>query len=174
MKTLAEHMAVYGTYHRDRRNKITHFIGVPLIVFSLLIPMAWLRLKLGEVEVSAAMLFVLAVLIYYFALDAVLAAAMAVLSAVLLFFAERVASLPLGISATVFAVTFILGWIIQLVGHAFEGRKPALLDNLFQVLVAPIFLMAELFFALGAKHALREEVEVLMRKNERQSTKNRL
>jgi uncharacterized membrane protein YGL010W len=120
------------------------------------------------------MLFVLAVLIYYFALDAVLAAAMAVLSAVLLFFAERVASLPLGISATVFAVTFILGWIIQLVGHAFEGRKPALLDNLFQVLVAPIFLMAELFFALGAKHALREEVEVLMRKNERQSTKNRL
>jgi uncharacterized membrane protein YGL010W len=37
------------------------------------------------------------------------------------------------------------------VGHAFEGRKPALADNLFQIFVAPIFLAAEVFFALGLK-----------------------
>ena len=43
---------------------------------------------------------------------------------------------------------FVGGWILQLVGHVFEGRKPALADNLFQIFVAPIFLCAELFFAL--------------------------
>jgi uncharacterized membrane protein YGL010W len=38
-----------------------------------------------------------------------------------------------------FAVLFVGGWILQLVGHVFEGRKPALVDNLFQIFVAPIF-----------------------------------
>ncbi len=53
---------------------------------------------------------------------------------------------------------FVGGWILQLVGHVFEGRKPALTDNLFQIFVAPIFLCAELFFALGYKPKLHADV----------------
>jgi uncharacterized membrane protein YGL010W len=41
----------------------------------------------------------------------------------------------------------------------FEGRKPALADNLFQIFVAPIFLCAELFFALGYKLELHADVQ---------------
>ena len=55
-----------------------------------------------------------------------------------------------------FAVLFVGGWILQLVGHGFEGRKPALADNLFQIFVAPIFLAAEVFFALGYKPQLHQ------------------
>jgi uncharacterized membrane protein YGL010W len=58
-----------------------------------------------------------------------------------------------------FAVLFVGGWILQLVGHVFEGRKPALADNLFQIFVAPIFLAAEVFFALGYKHDLHRRVQ---------------
>ena len=54
---------------------------------------------------------------------------------------------------TWFAILFVGGWILQLVGHVFEGRKPALADNLFQIFVAPIFLAAEVFFALGLQAA---------------------
>jgi len=54
---------------------------------------------------------------------------------------------------------FIGGWIFQLLGHVFEGRKPALADNLFQIFVAPIFLVAEVFFALGLKHEVRKRIE---------------
>ena len=54
---------------------------------------------------------------------------------------------------------FVGGWILQLVGHVFEGRKPALTDNLFQIFVAPIFLCAELFFALGYKPELHADVQ---------------
>jgi uncharacterized membrane protein YGL010W len=57
-----------------------------------------------------------------------------------------------------FAVLFVGGWILQLVGHHFEGRKPALADNLFQIFVAPIFLAAEVFFALGYKPALHQRI----------------
>jgi uncharacterized membrane protein YGL010W len=43
-------------------------------------------------------------------------------------------------------------------GHVYEGRKPALVDDLFHVFVAPIFLAAEVFFALGYKPELHEAV----------------
>ena len=61
---------------------------------------------------------------------------------------------------------FVGGWILQLVGHVFEGRKPALVDNLFQIFVAPIFLCAEVFFALGYKprlHTAMQERALRMR-----------
>ena len=51
------------------------------------------------------------------------------------------------------------GWILQLVGHVFEGRKPALADNLLRIFVAPIFLAAGVFFSLGYKPALHRQVQ---------------
>ncbi len=44
--------------------------------------------------------------------------------------------------------------MIQLVGRGFESRKPAL--------VAPLFLAAGVYFTLGLKLDLREEVERLV------------
>jgi len=41
-------------------------------------------------------------------------------------------------------------WIAQFVGHGvFEGRKPALMDNLLQVFSAPLFVTMEVLFLLG-------------------------
>jgi uncharacterized membrane protein YGL010W len=162
MKPLAEQMYVYASYHRDRRNKAFHFLGVPLITFAILVPMALARLPVGGFHVSLAMLFVLAVLVYYLLLDVPLAVAMLVFIAPVLALAEWVALQGAVVWGTVFGVAFVVGWIIQLAGHAFEGRRPALTDNLFQVIVAPIFLMTEVFFALGAKKELHAEVERLL------------
>ena len=61
----------------------------------------------------------------------------------------------------IFASTFVGGWALQLIGHVFEGKKPALMDNFFQVFIAPIFLMAELFFAFGYKREVAERMEQL-------------
>jgi uncharacterized membrane protein YGL010W len=78
---------------------------------------------------------------------------------VLLWAGERIAALGAAQGWTWFAVLFVGGWILQLVGHVYEGRRPALTDNLFQIFVAPIFLCAEIFFALGYKPALHSAVE---------------
>ncbi len=153
MKTLDEQMSIYAAYHRNRWNKLTHFVGVPAIIFAILIPMA--RLDFGA-GVNLARVFVVVVLIYYFVLDAPLALVTTVVVAALLYAAEQVAAIA---GWVWFAAFFAGGWIFQLAGHAFEGRKPALADNLFQIFVAPIFLMAEVFFALGLKRELLEKVE---------------
>jgi uncharacterized membrane protein YGL010W len=162
MKPLEEQMSFYGAYHRDGRNRATHFVGVPVIIFALLVALGWLRMNVGGVSLSAAMLFVLIVHAYYFRLDLALAAAMAIVTLVLLYFSEQAAQLPFARSLAIFVISFIGGWVLQLIGHYFEGRKPALLDNFLQIFVAPLFLMAEVFFALGWKPALRARVEQLV------------
>ena len=147
-------MSFYAAYHQDGRNKATHFIGVPAIMLSLFIPLAWLRVDLGGVTLTAAMLFAAVVLAYYFLLDVPLALAMLVVTAALVCLGQTLASLGAVAGWTWFAILFVGGWALQLVGHVFEGRKPALTANLFQIFVAPIFLCAEVFFALGYKPKL--------------------
>ena len=159
MKSIEDQMTTYAAYHQDARNKLTHFVGVPVIVLSLFIPLAWLRLDIGGVAISAAMLFAAVVIVYYLLLDVPLGLAMLVVFAVLAWVGERIAMLGAVAGWSGFAVLFIGGWILQLVGHVYEGRRPALADNLFQIFVAPVFLAAEVFFALGYKPALHAAVQ---------------
>jgi uncharacterized membrane protein YGL010W len=169
MKTLEEQLSSYLRYHRNPKNKLTHFVGVPLIMFSLFVLLGLARAQLGDMSITAASVFAVAVLAYYFRLDAVLAVAMTLFTAVLLIAANRVCALGTTTALSVFGVTFVVGWILQLVGHALEGRKPALVDNFFHVLIAPLFLMAEVFFALGYKRDVAERVEQLALRAERAS-----
>jgi len=151
-------MSTYAAYHQDGRNKATHFVGVPLIVLSLMIPLAWVRIDLAGMGISAAMVITTVLLAYYLALDFVLGLAMVVVMGALLWLGQALASRGTLAGLTWFAVLFAGGWMLQLVGHVFEGRRPALADNLFQIFVAPIFLCAEAFFALGYKPKLHSAV----------------
>lgn len=152
-------MAFYAAYHQDARNKATHFVGVPIIMLSLFIPLAWPRLEVAGMPFTAAMLFALAVLVYYFILDVPLGLAMAAITLALVWLGHQIAALGAGPAWAWFAALFVGGWILQLVGHDFEGRRPALADNLFQIFVAPVFLCAEIFFALGYKPGLHQAVQ---------------
>jgi uncharacterized membrane protein YGL010W len=159
VKTLEEQMAIYAAYHQDARNKATHFVGVPLIMLALLLPLSWPHFDFFGFKVTAAMLLAAAVLAYYFVLDVVLAVAMLAVLGALIWLAELIAAGGAARAWIWFGALFVGGWILQLVGHVFEGRRPALVDNLFQIFVAPIFLCAEIFFALGYKGRLQEAVQ---------------
>jgi uncharacterized membrane protein YGL010W len=56
---------------------------------------------------------------------------------------------------------FIVGWVIQFVGHHFEKAKPAFVDDLTQLLIGPLFLMAEVYFMLGVEAELEAKVTAL-------------
>ena len=43
MTSLKEQLVSYGAYHQDPRNKLTHFVGVPLVTFSLFLVLSWFR-----------------------------------------------------------------------------------------------------------------------------------
>lgn len=155
-----EQASMYLAYHRNPKNRATHYIGVPAISFAILIPMSWVHLfQLGDYTVSLSTLFLFSVSMMYLWMDLTVGLATALLFVPVLLLAEFAARTGLGTGGVIFAVAFVGGWIFQLIGHAFEGRKPALADNLFQIFVSPMFLVAELFFALGLKHDLQTEME---------------
>src|SRR5213075_377371 len=102
-------MAFYAAYHQDARNKATHFVGVPVIMLSLFIPLAWLRVDIGGFDVTAAMFFAAVVLAYYFVLDVPLGFSMLVVTTLLVWAGDRIAALGAVQGWTWFAILFIGG-----------------------------------------------------------------
>ena len=53
---------------------------------------------------------------------------------------------------------FFVGWLIQFIGHYFEGRKPAFVDDLIGLLIGPLFIAAEAGFLLGMRTDVEDAV----------------
>ncbi len=160
MKNLEENLTQYAAYHRDRRNIATHFVGVPMIVFAIILALATASIQVGAIAITLAAVVSIAACIYYFRLDWVFGVTMAiVLFAMCAAASEMTARMStvaaLGWAAAIFAV----GWALQFLGHKFEGMKPAFFDDVMQLIIGPLFVCAEVFFLLGAKPRLRRYIE---------------
>lgn len=152
MKDLASQMAFYRSYHTKLGCQATHWFGIPLVTFAILIPMAWVAIPLGAFRLTGAMLFVGGTLIYYFLLDRLLAFLMLLCIMPVAWAAHWAAAQPFPGNLWIFLGAFAGGWALQLIGHAIEGKRPALMTNFSQaVFTAPLFLLAELLAPLGWK-----------------------
>jgi uncharacterized membrane protein YGL010W len=139
MKRIDELLADYAAYHRTRGNLTCHFIGIPLIIFGILSMLQLIRFgAIGNFPITAAEVFILIVMVYYFTLEARLAAGMLLSTALIDAAAFLVGDWKIGVAA------FVIGWIFQGIGHAvYEKRSPAFMKNLLHLLVGPIFLVNE-------------------------------
>ncbi len=159
MKNIAEHMSFYEAYHKHPLNKATHFVGIPMIIYGILVPMSALGVPVGGVSITLAMAFVVSVLTYYCVLDRTFGIAMCLVITPILALAHFTVQQGTALWIAVALGAFVLGWVFQLFGHiVFEKRRPALADNLFQLIIGPLFLCAELFFMMGFKKALHTRV----------------
>ncbi len=152
MPTLFERqLATYSSYHKDHRNRATHFIGIPFIVLSLLLILAlWQPGPLSGAWIVGGL-----AALGWIALDLTIGLAMAVALIPMVLFSNWFAA-AYGSTATwwLFGLLFVGGWVFQFLGHAFEGRRPALMDNLFQAFIGPMFIMAEFLMMLGLRRDL--------------------
>ncbi len=153
-------MAQYASYHRDRRNIATHFVGIPLIVFAIGVLLARIELNLGAVQLTAAWLLWGASTAWYLTRgNLVLGLAVSVVNGLLMAAAEPLAAGSVGNWLAWGLGSFVAGWIIQFLGHYYEGKKPAFVDDLVGLLVGPMFVVGEALFALGWGRDLAGEIE---------------
>lgn len=144
-------LASYASVHRDWRNKATHFVGIPVIVFSLLLILSLWRIEVGDREWTLSLAVAVVAVLGWMALDLGIGIVMAVTTAVAWFAAQALAG-ALGSAQAVwiaFLALFVGGWILQFVGHHYEGKRPALSDNVFQAFIGPMFLVAETMVMMG-------------------------
>jgi uncharacterized membrane protein YGL010W len=156
---LAVLLADYGVYHRDPRNRRTHYFGVPAIAYAVLVVAALAKFTLFGFPVDLDRILVAAFLLFYLMLDLRLGIVLAVILTLLAWAAETTTRLGVSGSLVTACVVFVLGWVLQFFGHYLEGNRPALLTNLFQIVVAPIYLAAELVFSMGLRPGLQSDVE---------------
>ena len=155
MKTLVDHLAQYAAYHRDRRNIASHFIGIPMIVLAVAVLLSRPGFEIAGLWLAPATLTALAAAVFYLRLDTRFGLFMSLLLGLCLWAGASlaVASTALWLMAGI--GLFVVGWIIQFIGHYYEGRKPAFVDDVMGLVVGPLFVDAELAFLLG----LRKDVE---------------
>ena len=160
MRNANELMVQYAAYHRDKRNIVTHFIGIPMIVFSIGVLLARPAFEVAGIVLTPVWIIWALATAWYLTLgNLALGIAVSVVNGVLIYLAWPLASgsvaswLGWGIG------TFVVGWIIQFIGHYYEGKKPAFVDDLLGLLTGPMFVTAEALFALGWGKPLLAEIE---------------
>ncbi|MBL8522668.1 MAG: DUF962 domain-containing protein [Betaproteobacteria bacterium] len=157
MRNLEQQITQYAAYHRDRRNIATHFFGVPMIVFSVVLALSPFAVN----GVNVALLALAMAAVYYIFLDVALGTAMLIFLFVC-YLISIYLNAKIGHTGVVMGLAvalFVIGWIIQFIGHKYEGMKPAFTDDIMGLIIGPLFIMTEVFFALGLKAGLKKYVE---------------
>jgi uncharacterized membrane protein YGL010W len=159
MKTVGDQLAQYAAYHRDARNIATHFVGIPLIVLAVTVLLSGVQVPWAPAWLTLAWPTALLAAAYYLRLHAGLGLLMSGLLALCLWAGHWAAAQGWGTWLAFGVGAFVVGWIIQFIGHGFEGRKPAFVDDLMGLVIGPLFVVAELLFMLGMLSQLKAEVE---------------
>lgn len=159
MKTLTDQISNYASYHRDPRNIATHFIGIPMIVLAVTALLSRPAFDVAGFTLSPAALAALAASLYYLRLELRLGVVMAVLMALSVMAGQWLAAQSTSVWLSTGIGVFVIGWVLQFIGHYYEGKKPAFVDDIMGLIVGPLFVVVELAFSLGLYKELQQAVE---------------
>jgi uncharacterized membrane protein YGL010W len=137
-RSLRSHFDDYSAFHRTAGNKACHALGIPIIILSSLALLA--RVPLFAVfgfTVTLAEVLIALFTVYYLTLDVTLGAFM--LGAYLVL---DVLGRTLGPGPA--AALFVVGWILQGIGHyVYEKNSPAFFRNFVHLAVGQLWIMAK-------------------------------
>lgn len=158
MTNLERLLSQYAAYHLDQKNIVTHFVGIPLIVFSILCLTARVGVEISGVSVTLASILIVLSAIYYISLDKFFGILMLIIFIAAYPLAVKIAVLPMWSWLGASIGIFVVGWVFQFVGHYFEKKKPAFVDDLIGLAIGPLFVLAEFVFLLGFRKPLHQRI----------------
>jgi uncharacterized membrane protein YGL010W len=137
-QALRSHFDDYAAFHRTPGNRVCHSFGIPIIVLASLALLARVPLlAVGELTVTLAEVVIALFVAYYLTLDLTLGLLMLVAYASLDAVGRFVPPLPA-------LALFVVGWILQGVGHwVYEKKSPAFLRNFVHLAIGPLWILAK-------------------------------
>lgn len=135
----------YGKYHYDILNIVIHIICVPIITLTLDRMVSLWAKDLGLSFNPFLILYGILTPIYLY-VDFVSGLITSIQYPIIGYLLKDYHFSLFGLTdMQSTALLHVFSWILQFIGHgAFEKRKPALLDNIFLVFNAPVFVNIEL------------------------------
>lgn len=139
MQPLRTLFADYAAYHQTAGNKAFHRVGIPLIVLTSIGMLARITIwRGGHWYVDAAMVLIALAEAYYLTLSPLLGVAMLAVTIGFYFLGSW---MPMWLNVAL----FVLGWILQFVGHSvYEKKQPAFFKNVTHLLIGPLWILNDL------------------------------
>ncbi|KAF2769502.1 DUF962-domain-containing protein, partial [Teratosphaeria nubilosa] len=165
---LEKQLLFYGAYHHDPVNVGIHITFVPILLLtgflfgtnSPAIPLPeWATIP--NLPANVGTIACLVYLSLYILMEPIAGAMLAPLLLGGTAYANHLTS-TYGMKANYIAIgVHVVSWLVQFVGHGvFEGRAPALLDNLVQaIFLAPFFVWLEVLFFFGYRPELKSRLD---------------
>jgi uncharacterized membrane protein YGL010W len=139
---LNDYFKDYAAYHKTRGNQLCHYVGIPVITATTLGLFGSLTVAGGltgseYVRLDGGTILMAAAVVWYLMLDWRIAAPFT-LFAVGLYFIGRAIPVP------ALWTLFILGWVVQYIGHyVYEKKSPAFYKNLTHLLIGPLWIFSK-------------------------------
>ncbi|MCB9194751.1 MAG: DUF962 domain-containing protein [Flavobacteriales bacterium] len=153
MRTINDWLDEYGESHRNKTNKIIHWICVPAIFFSIYgliysIPFTFFSSELTP-YLNYASILMLLVLSFYIRLSFKLALGMLIYM-LLVIWSTSLLDSKIELDYWLFSlIVFIVAWIGQFIGHHIEGAKPSFFKDLQFLLIGPAWVISFIYKKLN-------------------------
>jgi uncharacterized membrane protein YGL010W len=145
----------YGVSHKNKTNKLIHWVCVPAIFFSIVglvsvIPFPMEVELIQNIALNWSFLALVLVLIYYVSLSIPISIGMTFFSLFCIYLCGHLNTFnhPGWIYLGVFAVS----WVFQFIGHRIEGKKPSFLQDIQFLLIGPAWLMHFIYKKLNIRY----------------------
>jgi len=156
MKNIYEWNNEYALYHKNKTNKIIHWVCIPLIMFSLFGLLSLIRpftfmINDGTYKITILGIFIILTIIYYLKLSKSLAVGMVLVSVLFLTIIDIISLFDINKPLLIYLSIFTAAWIGQFLGHEIEGEKPAFFKDLQFLLIGPLWLLSFIYNKLDIK-----------------------
>ena len=152
MKTFGQWMDEYGVSHQNHTNQMIHKVCVPAIFFSVMgmlwslpIPESFSTipyLNWATITAAFALGFYLYLNLKYFLGMFIQILLMGMICHLLM---------ETGHLLQISILIFVVAWIGQFYGHKIEGKKPSFFQDLFFLLIGPLWVIRFLYQKMGIK-----------------------
>lgn len=157
---LMDMLTGYAAAHQHPFNIAVHFIGIPVIMLGVFIPLSWVSADIAGMAINLAHVVTFGLFVFYFTLDRIFSTVFLIYAVPVALLATKIGAEPLAVSGTIAAIAFFGGYIAQFAGHAVEKSVPVILKHPVQANVAaPFFIVVEIFSLLGLRDDLFREVQ---------------
>lgn len=161
MRKIDSLLSQYAESHQTKFNKAVHYFCVPAIFFSLIglfsmIPMGDILHEIVPTYLAPFMhlgtLLIIIGSLYYFKLSLPLFFGMLIFSVLTLLGIYQIQQSNIFPFWSIMVGIFVIAWIVQLIGHKHEGKKPSFIKDIQFLMVGPAWTISHIFDALKIKY----------------------
>lgn len=138
--------SAYSADHQDARNQLLHVICVPAIVWSVMALLYAIPVGASLPVGSVAWIAAIVTMGFWLRLSLPLGVGAAICMLVSLGITDYVHA-TFGVAALAVSAVgvFIIAWIGQFIGHAYEGKRPSFFTDLVYLLIGPIWVLGKFY-----------------------------